>query len=144
MKKEGIVLKLDGAYLEVWEKESLPCHTERECISDDIKVHDCSTCSLCSPLNFTKLKTVRVWNKTGKDIKVGDKINYSLNSIVLQFFIIIVLPFLIFVMTFAFLYCNSYKEELCILFSFLASFLIIGLNIFFTKKLLKKVFQPFV
>jgi len=142
MKKEGIVLKLDGKYLEVWTiEDSHCCNVDKDkSINEDIKQHDCSSCSGCSSLSSQKLKTIKVLNKSGKEIKVGEKISYSFNFIALQFFIIVLLPILVFGLTFFSLYLYSYREGFCILLSFLVFSLVISVNSLFTKKL----FFPFV
>lgn len=142
MTKEGIVVKLSGKYLEVWTIEDFHfCNFNKdEAINGDIKQHDCSSCSGCSSLSSQKLKTIRVLNKSGKDIKIGQRINYSFNFIALQFFIIVLLPILVFGLTFFSLYLCSYGERFCILLSFLIFSLVISVNSFFTKKL----FFPFV
>lgn len=146
MKKEGIVLKLDGQYLEVWSLENASCNSfeNKRKVNDEVKVHDCSSCSGCSSSGSNMLKTIRVLNKSGKEIKVGDKINYSINFLGLQFFIVVLLPFLAFGLSFFSFHIYSYNEALCILFSFLTSFLIMGFNFVFTKKLFKTIFIPFV
>ena len=127
MKKEGIVLKLDGQYLEVWSLENASCNSfeNKRKVNDEVKVHDCSSCSGCSSSGSNMLKTIRVLNKSGKEIKVGDK-------------------FLAFGLSFFSFHIYSYNEALCILFSFLTSFLIMGFNFVFTKKLFKTIFIPFV
>lgn len=132
MKKKGIVIKLDGVYLDVLEKETPHCCNS---ISDGEKEHDCSSCSGCSSFNFAKLKTIRVLNKSGKDINVGDEVSFSFNFLILQFFIVVLLPILAFGLSFFSFYICSFSEGICILFSFLIFIVIICINSFFTKKL---------
>lgn len=139
MKKKGIVIKIDGAYLEVLEKENAPCNSENGFI-EHAEHHDCSSCSGCFPLSFKKLKMIRVLNRSEKNIKVGDEISFSFKLLPLQFFIIVLLPILAFGLTFFSFYLYSYREDFCILFSFLMFLFIIGMNSLFTKKL----FVPFV
>ena len=144
MKKEGIVVKLDGKYLEILMLEKAHCNAlGNDSIEGVKRGHDCTTCLGCSSFTSTNLKTIRVLNKTGKKIKLGDRINYYVNFLALQFFIIVFLPFLAFGLTFLSLYLYSFSEQLCILFSFLTSFLVICLN-FLIKKLLRKTFTPYI
>ena len=137
MEKKGIVIKLSGKYLDVLEKENANCCSA---MGNYENVHDCSSCSGCSSFNKTKLKTIRVVNKSGKNINVGDEISFSFNFLVLQFFVVVLLPILAFGLSFFSFYVYSFSEASCILFSFLIFLFIICVNSFFTKKL----FMPFV
>lgn len=140
MKKEGIVIKLDGMYLEVLMLETLNCNKFENDVTRETQVHDCSSCSGCSSFNSTRFKTIRVLNKNGKNIKVGDRIRYSFTFPLLEFFTIVLFPILAFGLTFISFYFYSYSEQVCILFSFLVFLLVIALNSIFTKKL----FIPFI
>ncbi|MGP1438153.1 MAG: SoxR reducing system RseC family protein [Treponema sp.] len=144
MKKEGMVIKIINdekeQYLEV-----LPLV---QCLEkaplDDSTVHDCTSCSGCSSFSASLSKTIKVLNKTKAEVGIGQKVEYRLNFLALQFFIIVLLPFLTFALSFFYLYKALYTEAMCILFSFLTSFLIVGFNVIVTKRLLKKLFMPFV
>ena len=108
MKKDGIVLKIEGKYLDVWMIENAPCSSpvsENGVLpSDEEKLHDCTCCSGCSSILGKDFKAIKVLNKSGKDVKVGQKITYSFDFLPLQFFIIVLLPILAFGFTFFLFY----------------------------------------
>ncbi|MGP1414984.1 MAG: SoxR reducing system RseC family protein [Treponema sp.] len=141
MKKEGIVIKLEGNYLEVVSLDNVSSNNLKgDCVNTAEKLHDCSTCSGCHTFMDKEANIIKVLNKSGKDIKIGERINYSINSFILQFFVIILLPILAFALTFFSFYHYSCNEQVSILFAFFSLFLVITLNFIFTKKL----FLPFV
>lgn len=141
MKKEGIVIKLEGDYLEVVTLDNISSNNlKADCVNTEKKIHDCSTCSGCHTFIGNEANTIKVLNKSGKDIKIGERINYSINNFIFQFFLIVLLPILAFALTFFSFYHYSCNEQISILFAFFSLFLVITLNFIFTKKL----FLPFV
>ena len=149
MKKAGYVVKIikENNYLEVLDCPSLPCcdlsnlSSVASSHNDGMQLHDCSTCSACTSFFGNKeeqprFNTIKVYNKEKRQVKIGERIEYSVSrwSILLQIFLFLLLPAMTFAFTFSILFLYNFSESTCI-FTSLFSFILVAITSAFASRL---------
>lgn len=157
MKKEGYVVKIISkesfSYLDVIDVSETSCSTGLMNSTSDkgVHLHDCSTCSGCTHIfnnkdrheSSSRYNVIRVLNRGKKDVKIGEKIEYSVSGWVLplQVFLFLCLPVLVFACSFSLL-SLKFGEPLSIFVSLASLVLTATICSFISRVFLYDAFMP--